>query len=551
MTQSTSAESERLGVVATQSRRLMGIDLAGMFDSSGASIALRSVLDLEIFRRAEAFIAAGEHDVDRPVRWVHAAEIADIAQFLSGGELLLTAGQGLGHSETEQRAYLRSIAQVGVAGLAVELTGRHFDDFPAAVVDEANLLGVPLIGLRHEVPFVEASAQVLELLTEEMVRENARTVDVNRVLTERLVAGADHISLVRTISENVGRPVVLESADHELQAFYGDESSSEPMLADWRTHARARSLHDLDSDTGPRCLRRPIVMQGATWGYLHMSWDDGCTHIDQIVIEHGASAIAISLLNERVSGARSRHQQGILVNRLMLGDISGRGFVDRALRLGKDLRTAELIVAMIGTDDESVPDLERQVSADVRGVQLDAVTADINGAVLSIVALRDEKSVVQLTRALRSDSRYLGLSKVVTPEDLPAALQQARAAFFARQPCQLFDELGILRLLVPLSHGPDLASYVEDELGALLEYDQHHDSQLFSTLVAFLHSDANKTIAAKELFVQRRTLYYRLEKVSQILGLDLEDVEVRLRLQVAIRAADFLRNSRGVRTWNA
>lgn len=521
-----------------------------MSEKVGVSIALRAVLELEIFRRADAFIAAGEAGLDRPVRWVHPAEIADIAKFLSGGELLLTAGHGLGTTEPDQRSFIASLADVGVAGLAMELTGRQFWHFPAAAVDEADRLGFPLIGLRQEVPFVEASAQVLEVLSAETMRQITRTVDVNRVLTERLAAGADHISLVRTIAENTGRAIALESADHALQAYYGANPSAEPMLIDWNGHARSQAAHAPAEAGAVSCLRRPVTVQGSTWGYIHMPWDAGCTPIDQAVIEQGAASIAISLLNERVSGARSRHQQGILISRLMLGDVTGKGFVDRALRLGKDLRKRQMVVAIAGVEPDTDADLERQITSEIRALGLEAVTADIGDAVLSVIEVQGERGIARLARALTADGRYLGFSKVIGAEDLPAGIQQAKAAFLARQPCQFFDRLGLLRLLVPLSTSSDLAAYVEDELGAILQYDNAHRSSLFDTLAAFLECDGNKTTAAKELFIQRRTLYYRLEKIGEITNLDLDDVEVRLRLQVALRAAQVLRNSRGLRAWN-
>ena len=92
-----------------------------------------------------------------------------------------------------------------------------------------------------------------------------------------------------------------------------------------------------------------------------------------------------------------------------------------------------------------------------------------------------------------------------------------------------------------------MAAFGEDELGAILAYDSTHDSSLFPTLVAFLDCDGNKTTAANDLYIQRRTLYYRLEKIAHILGLSLEDSEVRLRLKVAIRARELLANARSVR----
>src|SRR5690242_6794119 len=103
-------------------------------DSRGL-LTVEAALHLEIFERGGARVAAGAQSLGRSVRWVHSAEIPDIAQFLAGGELLLTAGCGIGDTERAQRAYIRSVADAGIAALAVELAGRAFSTMPAAVVD--------------------------------------------------------------------------------------------------------------------------------------------------------------------------------------------------------------------------------------------------------------------------------------------------------------------------------------------------------------------------------------------------------------------------------
>lgn len=518
------------------------------FGDARRRTTVRTVLEMELLQRAGAFLAAGEEQLDATVRWVHSGEIADIAKFLSGGEVLLTAGQGIGLQEQSQRRYVASVAQVGVACLVVELAGRVFDELPPAVVDEARRQNLPLIGLPREIAFVEASAQVLQLLTDDTMRDLARSAEVSRFMTARLLDGADYVTLVRDLATRLGRALVLESAAHEVLAFYGETDASRRLLTEWSAHSRSLQVHDPGGGPPADCTRLPVVVQGATWGWLHMPAVDGDSPIDQAVLEQGASAIAISQLTERVSGARSAHHQGILINRLLLGDLSGSGFVERALRLGKDLRDAKLIVSVAGSQSTTTTELEREINAALSRSGLSAVSADIGDAVLSVTALRGDRSLGLVVKALNDEDRQLGFSKSVDPDLLHTAVDQARAAFSARQPCQFFDQLGLLRLLVPLARGPELAAYVEDELGALLDYDSARNTSLLPTLIALLECNGNKSEAAKLLFVQRRTLYYRLDKVSKILGLSLEQGEVQLRLRVAVRAHELLRGGayRGV-----
>ncbi|WP_371669837.1 PucR family transcriptional regulator [Streptomyces sp. NBC_00289] len=118
------------------------------------ALTLREVLALDPVRAAEPELLAGGGALDRPVRWVHSSEVYEGANFLDGGELLLTNGFGLVDAdEVTRRRYVRELAARGAAGLAVEI-GRSLPHMPPEVSDEADRLGLPLLALRRVVPFV-------------------------------------------------------------------------------------------------------------------------------------------------------------------------------------------------------------------------------------------------------------------------------------------------------------------------------------------------------------------------------------------------------------
>ncbi|MER6535173.1 PucR family transcriptional regulator [Streptomyces sp900105755] len=118
------------------------------------ALTLREVLALDPVRAARPELLAGEDALDRPVRWVHSSEVYEGANFLDGGELLLTNGFGLTDAGDEvRRRYVRELAARGAAGLAVEV-GRALPGMPPEVTDEADRLGLPLLALHRVVPFV-------------------------------------------------------------------------------------------------------------------------------------------------------------------------------------------------------------------------------------------------------------------------------------------------------------------------------------------------------------------------------------------------------------
>ena len=231
---------------------------------------------------------------------------------------------------------------------------------------------------------------------------------------------------------------------------------------------------------------------------------------------------------------------------MLSGDITGSQFVDRALRVGRDLRDRPLVVVAFCKDDAS-DDGEAQLERLLLPLQVPSVLADLGEHVMGVVGLAKTTNDEALIAHFQANGARAGVSRSVDVADLSEATRQARAAakvaVVQQRPATLhFDRLGVMRLLVSLAHGPELRMYVNDELGLLMQHDMSDVNQLLPTLRAYLDSDGNKSRAADLLCVQRRTLYYRLERIEALLGRSVEDAEIRAELNLAFRVLDFLKN---------
>lgn len=96
-------------------------------------------------------LAAGAPGAENAIRWVHVSELADPTPWLEGGELLITTGLGLGETAKARREYVRRLAAHGLAGLAFGI-GFGFDEPPAALAEEAERLGFPLLTVPTRCP---------------------------------------------------------------------------------------------------------------------------------------------------------------------------------------------------------------------------------------------------------------------------------------------------------------------------------------------------------------------------------------------------------------
>jgi DNA-binding PucR family transcriptional regulator len=89
-------------------------------------------------------------------------------------------------------------------------------------------------------------------------------------------------------------------------------------------------------------------------------------------------------------------------------------------------------------------------------------------------------------------------------------------------------------LLEALRTDPERAGYYLGLLKPLQEYDRAHYGDLVRTLGAYLRHGGNSTQTADALFLHRNSLRYRLARIRAITGLDPDDPDSRLALQVAV-----------------
>jgi len=125
--------------------------------------------------------------------------------------------------------------------------------------------------------------------------------------------------------------------------------------------------------------------------------------------------------------------------------------------------------------------------------------------------------------------------------DLYSSYEQARRATRVAQivpafsPVAVWSALGIYRALVqfPLEHLR--ANLLHPGLLALLK--DGTQNELVGTLERFLDLAGSAKRTAADLHLHRATLYYRLRRIEQIVGVDLEDGNDRLALHLSLKLA--------------
>ena len=101
-----------------------------------------------------------------------------------------------------------------------------------------------------------------------------------------------------------------------------------------------------------------------------------------------------------------------------------------------------------------------------------------------------------------------------------------------------FEDTGAYRLLLPaMSEDPaELERFYSDTIAPLVAYDEQYGTELVHTLETFLDNDGSMAATYKQLYTHRHTIRYRLERVKELTGLDVDSTDGRERLGLGLKA---------------
>ena len=554
------------------------------------------VLALDPLRRGAPRVVAAADGLDAPVRWVHVIELAEAAHLLRGGELVLATGIALPDDPSGLTRYVADLASVGVSALAVELGSRYARSLPAALVSAASRHRLPLIVLERETQFIEVTEAVHALIIDAQLEELRASERLHQVFTDLAVSGAPAGEVVRQAGVLSGRPVILENLAHQVVACEATGQDTARLLAGFAARSRAVAPPGRTGyDPASGWLVTIVGARGEDWGRLIMARGSAPEPRDVALVERAATTLALGRLldHQRESLERQAH-------RTILGAFLGHGYADpadaeaRARALGVPVAGRRLLPVVVrlvssgaggsgatgrsgatarsgaaggpggGAGGSGVASGGAGLEAQARALQVaDATAAACRagrvpalvgslddtrvGALLALPPRADPDAVLgRLADRLRrrlGDDDVIGAGSVVdsVPEVQRSFLEAEQVAEVAARnggglAFYRLPDLRLRGLLHLLRDDPRVQAFAERELGPLLRRDDAAGSQMLATLTAYLEAGGNKAEAAKRAHLARPTLYERLRRIEEVLGVSLDSAQSRTSLHVAVLA---------------
>lgn len=141
----------------------------------------------------------------------------------------------------------------------------------------------------------------------------------------------------------------------------------------------------------------------------------------------------------------------------------------------------------------------------------------------------------------RMEGKYIHLgigSQMLDFRQVILSYKRARAAVSMATQFQLpivsFEEMGIYQILFSIEDKQILSEMYHSLLQPIIEYDQKHHGELEKTLFYYLFYNESQIEMAKNLYLHRNTINYRMLKIKELLGCQLDTFEEKMLYMLAM-----------------
>ena len=246
---------------------------------------------------------------------------------------------------------------------------------------------------------------------------------------------------------------------------------------------------------------------------------------------------------------RNNFFQNLLLDNLLLVDIHNRS---KKLHIVNNVRRAIILFEMDPDSEQIAAEMLSGLFTVQNG---DYLTEVDESSVILIKALDEKEDYKEVEDAAKTAVDMLNMEAMVKVRasygtiveelrELSRSYKEARMAmdvgriFYAGKRVISYNELGIGRLIYQLP--PSLCRmFIQEifEAGEMAEFDQ----EILTTINTFFDNNLNVSETARQLFVHRNTLVYRIEKLQKSTGLDIRTFDDAMTLKIALMVNAYMK----------
>lgn len=428
------------------------------------------------------------------------------------------------------------------------------------------------IGLANAIMYAQTDSKLREKVTEldnltrelkEKHQKLQRSVAIHDELTGLVLKGQGLEAIAGTLARIIGNPVHVEDPEGRIlaaAALEGHGFESAFQIADQEKPGHTdpavpgkdhQWVTAIPEGSSLRLTRIPVVAGEGILGYVSaLQVFRPLTDLDVIAMEQASTVVALELLKEKAAEEAEFRFKHDFLDQLLSGQfVSEEAMASQGRAFGLDLNKPWRIILLNleGLTNIELLQWHEKIGAILRQ-ELPSCLIATQESLLIVLSQLSGKPVRQMVKALENKLGpvlgHIPWWLAVGPEGSSA--KECRTAFLEAQAVlqvlrglgnrkrSLIDEdltvFGLLQI-----DKDRFMRFSQNVLGQLLEHDAKYRGQLLETLRLYFEHNGNVQKAAKSCFLSPGTMRYRLRRIREINGIDLDDPDTALQVQLALK----------------
>ncbi|MHA6484299.1 PucR family transcriptional regulator [Paenibacillus sp. strain BS8-2] len=544
---------------------------------------LKDLIHIPSLRNAR--VAAGEQGLHRSVSSVNMMDAPDIIHYLKPDELLLTTAYAIKDQPDSLEALVTHMADAGCAGLAIK-TKRFFEEIPASVIDEANRRNFPILELSLEYSLGEVLNGALSRILENRTEELSYALDTHHTFFNLILNGEGISEIVNKLAELIASPVVILGSRLELISLSSTPRTNIPLLnqciAEWPTFGAKVEAGTYPLVSGNQiyyAMIQPIPTSPNQGYIIAFLQEKEQNKLYSLALEQAANVMGFELLKSQAVKDRARRFKIEFFTELVQGEIeSEQEIIHRGKQYGLFPSDA-LICVICGRDTEEIDqespkdhvaterkardidNLYHLMMKEYSKLNSDTVLFTLKDKFIALIPSKaligtGAESKIKLSQQLQAIEARLSASQhhslsfgISVPinklADIPTAYKQALEAYrlgrsHNKQKFVQFYHTKELMDLLKLIPSEDLKEFVEDTFEAWSGIDEGEQREWRRTLKVFYDTHCHIGETAKQLYIHRNTVLYRINRIEQLTGAHIRNSADSLRIRMALMIKELI-----------
>lgn len=549
-------------------------------------ISVEDMMKLDIMKTST--LVAGFRGVRNTISRVNIMADPDILEWIAEGEFLLTTAYFFNKDDLEEQKKLIKVCYDNkLAGIGIKVSP-YLESLPIELTEYANKLNFPIIDVHQSVPLSDVMMIAIKEIFNKQQSLLERIERVHEKLMNVMLEGKGFLEVVNIIQENIKNPVILSlSFSSQVVESLGDNSAQyrDELLNElnifYECNARNDKLKRLNEDKvliGGKYVRRmimPIILRDNIYGHIFTwSTDMPLGGFDLAIIESASTTIALSILQElSVKEVEIRYRSDFFEDLVSPDAKRKKKALDRARFFNLKDNNYYLIEVMsfkhkgeehkdFDIDIDFLSDMMNSFVSSIEDLilyyKLDGIVSTKTNGIQILLGFSDSKNIKSKVEAFNSrlqsifHDKYKNIDLKVGVGRAYKNLDNVHKSFLdalrtvrigksiTSKEIVTYDELGIFKILSQDYLNDELEDFYSTTLKPLVDYDNKKSTELIRTLEFYFKNNGNLTKISKDLFTHYNTVLYRITRINEITGMNLEDPHNRLNLEIALKIKELL-----------